>query len=203
MGSTGSPVMMPRPVSLYIASWIILSTLSPSPSEPPISLMWRFQYIVDATFSPSSQISENAFVCGTKSSAMMPVHSRTAAYSGESIGAGVVIVLRLMSPHPPIVVEPASMMVLMTVPSVFFITPCSWKAWRVVMRRSPWPYSMHSSSSFLKMGPGTSPPGTLRRSMNWYAFSWPLALGPFGRFSRSSCWYEPWNLSRLYASLLT
>jgi len=150
------------------------------------SSTWRFQYWTDATFSESHQISPNASVCGTNSSAQIADHLRATRYAGRassSMGAGGVITFRLMSPHPTIVVDPASMIARITVLRSFFKMPWIWNACRVVARRSFWPYLSHRSSRTRYSGPGHSPLGTLRRSMNCHAFS-----APFFRFSRSSCW---------------
>jgi hypothetical protein len=66
------------------------------------------------------------------------------------------------------VLEPALAISAMTSLRLDFSTPCSWKAWRVVARKSPWPYLLERSSSVRKSEAGTSPTGTLSRSINWY-----------------------------------
>ena len=99
------------------------------------------------------------------------------------------MMFRLMSPQPPYVFEPTLAIAAITVFRLPLSTPCSWKAWRVVARRSPWPYLFDRSSSSLYTAGGISPHGTLRRSMNWYdfCFSFPLSI-------RFCCMYEPWCL---------
>ena len=99
------------------------------------------------------------------------------------------MMFRLMSPQPPYVFEPTLAIAAITVFRLPLSTPWSWKAWRVVARRSPWPYLFDRSSSSLYTAGGISPHGTLRRSMNWYdfCFSFPLSI-------RFCCMYEPWCL---------
>ena len=62
------------------------------------------------------------------------------------MGTGGAMTFRLMSPQPPIVVEPASMIVRITCFRFALEMPWIWKAWRVVMRRSRWPKRSQRSS---------------------------------------------------------
>ena len=80
-------------------------------------------------FSPSSQISLKASVIGRKRSAIAFAYVCAATYAGlfgkQTAGT---MTFRLMSPHPPYVLEPTLAMVAMTVLRLPLRTPCSWKA---------------------------------------------------------------------------
>ena len=89
-----------------------------------------------------------ASVIGRKRSAIAFAYVCAATYAGlfGKQTAGTITFL-LMSPQPPYVLEPTLAMVAMTVLRLPLRTPWSWKACRVVARRSPCPYLLDSSSS--------------------------------------------------------
>ncbi len=83
-----------------------------------------FQYSTVAVFSPSSQSSAKDWLEGRKSSAITFEVSKTYWYAGSLVkGAGGAMMLRLMSPQPPSVEEPALAMAAMTVLRLCFFTP--------------------------------------------------------------------------------
>ena len=81
-------------------------------------------------------------------------------------------------------------------------TPWSWNSCRVVIRSVPLPTVRASSSQRqVLVGASACRPTIRTRTMNWYAFSFPSRFSCVRR-SRSSCWYDPWNLRTVAASSL-
>ena len=118
-----------------------------------------------ATSVSSTQSSWYALVRGRRRSATALAIQSVSAWSPERCGLGLHITLRFTSPHAASVSRSARFTSRIAARRLLLMTPWSWKHWRFVILRVPFPRASEIASIASHWAGVQTPPGTRTLAM--------------------------------------